>query len=1453
MNTPTKGNPQNPLIQEIEPKFTLQGAAQQDARMRELENILEVQREKIESLEAKLEQTDFQNEDLRKRYNSSLEMLKRVKKSTINDNPNESNETNNTNMPPLEHTETEPGKTKAFEDFEPTTGIRRRDAGIRYEPSYHMGYVPQAPSLTAPMQKLVTKVREFSGKPQEDVDTWIFQMENAFDMARCDESEKTAHAIGNLQGLALMAIRSFIKHRREQHKTVNWDSICVELRLLYRPTNYYRNLILRWQELKQTGSLQEYINKFQHYDCLLAETDKETKVVQFIKNLKPELRDKVFCQAPLDINQAYHMATSLDINQFNGTTSSSAENVLFAGRKHKNDNKNKNKNNHNEKQKGGNNQQQQQKNKSDKPYCHFHKRTGHHTNECRAKQNASQPNGNSNPSQQTTNSNSNSERNNNNNKKANVVVKKVLSIENEYNDKAPITLGYVEGVKVRIAIDSGAEMCVISRQLARNLELDCEQTGEDVQTARGPEVNVERTAPLSVVVAHSVSKFCFTVLDIPNDVDVLLGTPWLNKMRVLCDTFNRTLIFTERVIPLDQIDEENSDMVLSTFNTNNEDPEYDLLDDISDFKIVFNIDHNVDPKTRESALKILEENKNLFASSIDNLGCCTVGEHVIDTGDHKPIFVPPYRRSPEANKAIESEIQKLLKAGIIRPAKSRWSSPVHLVTKNGATRFCIDYRKLNSITKIDPHPLPRIDDITDGLSGSLVFSKLDFKRGFWQIKMSEESIPKTAFTVSNGQYEWLKLPFGLRNAPADFSRYMQIIFGALPFVKVYIDDIIIHSASLEEHLAHVRLVFDTLKKFNLKLNAEKCVWLASEIKVLGFIISGLKVRTDPEKISALVERKPPTNVRELQQLMGMLNYYRKFIQNFAHIAAPLYSLIKKDIKWHWTDEHQKAFQYFISILTSEPILRQPDLNRSFNIHTDASGIALGAILCQFDDDGHEYVVAYASRLLKGAETHYSITEKECLAVIWAIKNFRNYIELSEFTVVTDHSALQWLINVKDPTGRLARWAIALQTFRFNIVHRKGKKHGNVDALSRPVLVVLNESTTLRNQDPYEDSFLVQYLKHRTFEPGTAKSQIKRVTIMSNRYKMIDDIIYFKKTPDSDFVMYPPKAKRLEIIAKAHDMGHFQIQATINRLREKYYWKRMDDEVKKFIKTCPTCIRNQKSKQVEHPAQASYVTRLHQRVAIDCVFGMPQTAEGYVGILVITEYLSKYPWAVPIKSKSAEEIAEKLLDYVATFGPPEELLSDQGKEFLNEVVDAFTKQVGIQRRITSAYHPRTNGQVERLNQTIVDMLRKLGESDRHNWHKWLPFALLSYRSKVHTCTKFTPFELMFGRKMNSFENWNIANMITQDESIENRQNEIENMVSTHETAISNIESSKEHQMDNQNASANIEIDLIPIGTTVYVKSMGLLGKMEPRYHGPYTVVGYTRRKNYLLKNRLGLEI
>ena len=430
----------------------------------------------------------------------------------------------------------------------------------------------------------------------------------------------------------------------------------------------------------------------------------------------------------------------------------------------------------------------------------------------------------------------------------------------------------------------------------------------------------------------------------------------------------------------------------------------------------------------------------------------------IDTGDALPKKQPARRIPFAVREEVTKQIEEMESTGVIRPSSSAWASPIVLVKKkDGGTRFCVDYRQLNSVTKKDTYPLPRIDDLLDQLGKARFFTTLDLAAGYWQIRMAPEAREKTAFATHRGLYEFEVMPFGLTNAPAAFQRLMQQILLPLnpkhgvEFVNVYIDDVIVFSASLEDHLNHLQQVISKLREAGLKLKPSKCHFARAEVEYLGFLVTPRGLKPTNSHIRAVDEFPVPTSLKELQQFLGLASYYRRFIPKFAQVAHPLHWLTRKDAPFDWSSECQVAFDDLKRRLVSAPVLAYPDFSKDFVLETDASYVGLGAVLSQLQDDGKLHPLSYASRALSTPEKNYPVTELETLAVVWAISHYRAYLYGHDVKVYTDHSAVKAVLGATNLSGKHARWwtkVYANGVQSLEIVYRSGKENNNADALSR---------------------------------------------------------------------------------------------------------------------------------------------------------------------------------------------------------------------------------------------------------------------------------------------------------------------------------------------------------------------------------------------------------------------
>ncbi|KAG0736415.1 hypothetical protein G6F57_014086 [Rhizopus arrhizus] len=555
-------------------------------------------------------------------------------------------------------------------------------------------------------------------------------------------------------------------------------------------------------------------------------------------------------------------------------------------------------------------------------------------------------------------------------------------------------------------------------------------------------------------------------------------------------------------------------------------------------------------------------------------------EHCIDTGNAVPIVKRGRRLSPKESKALHEEVQKMLEAKVIRPSNSPWCSPPVMVPKpDGSMRLCTNYRGLNAVTRKDTWPLPRMDELVD------------------KLLVAEEDKCKTAFTTGSALYEYNVMPFGLTNAPATFARFMNKVLGHVEHAIVYLDDVLIYSKTREEHVQHVDAVLSILNQWNLKVNTKKCSFFKDEARFLGFIVTGTGVRSNPDKVEPIRTWPRPTKIPKLQSFLGLCNFYHRFMKNMSSIAAPLYKLLRKDQGWRWEDAEEKAFQRLKEMMSELPELGYPDSNLPYEVHCDASNTGIGAVLVQMGRP-----IAFASKSLSPAQRNYSTTERECLAVAWALQHFHCYVHgCASLTVYTDHAALKAILSTKDPKGRIARWIMDIASYEFTVFHKKGVDNADADALSR----IKRQDVKINQQGVAEDFTLTNIARLQTED-----LELKKYVSRSAGKSLVEmNSIWYYKTKQGRLVVYLPKKLRngyLWLIHAHPTSGHMGRDKSIDKACENAWWPDMVKDVKNFVKTCETCLRHKapthkfvelKSIEISEPGEvwAVLIARLNKKL------------------------------------------------------------------------------------------------------------------------------------------------------------------------------------------------------------------------------------------------------------------
>ncbi|GJP48243.1 hypothetical protein CLOM_g7544 [Closterium sp. NIES-68] len=746
-------------------------------------------------------------------------------------------------------------------------------------------------------------------------------------------------------------------------------------------------------------------------------------------------------------------------------------------------------------------------------------------------------------------------------------------------------------------------------------------------------------------------------------------------------------------------------------------------------------------ETPEKIKELLKEFQDILPDDLPNeLPPYRTHQHeIVEEPGSKPTFRAPYRLSPTELTDMKKQIEYLLAKGLIRPSTSPYGAPVLFTPKpDGSLRMCIDYRALNKQTIKNKYPIPRIDDLLDQLRGATVFSKLDLRSGYWQIRMADNSIHKTAFRTRYGSYEYLVMPFGLTNAPATFQAEMNHILRPLldECVVVYLDDILIYSRDMKQHVEHLRRVFEILRRERFYVKLSKSEFALEKVQFLGHLVSAQGVHVDPKKIEAVRTWKTPENVKELQQFLGFANYYNRFVPQYAKLAAPLTNLLKKNTPYKWETKHQEAVEQLKQALTSAPVLILPDPERDYVIEADASDQAVGAVLMQDQENGLQ-PIAYLSKKLHGAELNYPIHDKEALAIIIAFKAWRCYLEGRKTTVYTDHCSLKYLKTQPNLSRRQVRWIDFLEThFHYDIVYKPG--HTNkADALSRPAHVA---AIQVEGMNP---------LLKGLFTHGYAIDPEIPLAEKRHLLQWDSDIAYRKGSTKIWVPNYPPLRQLL--LEEYHDVlyaGHFGSNKTLTGIAKHYYWPHIADDVQKFVTSCDTCQRMKSSKQ----KKAGLLQPLPvpeqpwQVVSLDFITGLPPTSSGHDAILVVIDKFSKMGHFIPTHTTArTEETAQLFVRHIISqHGIPTTLISDRDPKFTSKFWKELMSLLGTKLAMSSAYHPQTDGQTERLNQIVEQLLRAACKDDISKWDLHLPVLEFAYNNATHAATGQTPFFLCYGR-------------------------------------------------------------------------------------------------------------
>lgn len=748
---------------------------------------------------------------------------------------------------------------------------------------------------------------------------------------------------------------------------------------------------------------------------------------------------------------------------------------------------------------------------------------------------------------------------------------------------------------------------------------------------------------------------------------------------------------------------------------------------------------------RQKVIDFVDKIKSKFPPG---LGRTNILEHIIDTGDALPIKCKQRYMPPPQLAVLQEKVDELLKMDVIEEANSPWCCPVFIVHDAGrAPRFVADMRQVNKVTVPDAYGIENMNSILDNLGEFKYMSTIDFKKSYWQVSLAKDSRPKTAFFIpGRGQFQFKVVPFGAINSGPGWMRVIDKVIGnswIRKYIKTYVDDGFVFTPTLELHFQVLTEFFRLLLAAGLTPNWDKCKFLRTSFKILGYILDQSGLHPDPDKVNSILSLSRPKNPADARKFLGVTSYYRRFLRNFSSIIEPITKLTSKKHKFLWGDEQDKSFKAVKEALISDPILRLPDFKRKFYLTTDASDVGISGVLSQIFDDG-EHPVQCISRVLTDTEKRYPTIHKECLAIVWSIERLEGYLAYGRFGLKTDCKPLKFMFDVDCPKGRAGNWVYRLQKYDFDVDHIPGDINDLPDFMSRFCTAL--RCTPISLSKNISDSWYLDLVQKVQSFPG--KYPLFRFE-NGKLFKLLKSRVPWE---DATYKQVIPKEWRSKILNENHnspEAGHFGFYKTFNRISERFYWPKMRYDISKHLANCRQCLEQKSSQSAPAGLMTSHlVERPWQVVCSDIVGELPRSASGNKCVLTQVDLFSKFVVLTPLRDATAKSICAALEKSINTFGAPEMYIQDNAQVYNSGQFKDMAKKHGIRLQYTPRYHPQANPS-ERVNRVFETIMRCHVSDNQKDWDKFLPQIAFAINSSVHETTRFAPNFLFFSRQISLF--------------------------------------------------------------------------------------------------------